>query len=86
MLVGHFLLTRMPSRTLIPTDPLNLVQLLSAAEQSPSACLPAGDLCISENERRVVSKEAWKKLKQYFPKAPEFPSNKECCSQCKVSE
>uniref|UniRef100_A0A8C0JC18 Ubiquitin carboxyl-terminal hydrolase 48 n=1 Tax=Chelonoidis abingdonii TaxID=106734 RepID=A0A8C0JC18_CHEAB len=47
---------------------------------------PHGDLCISENERRVVSKEAWKKLKQYFPKAPEFPSSKECCSQCKVSE
>uniref|UniRef100_A0A803XQJ8 Ubiquitin carboxyl-terminal hydrolase 48 n=1 Tax=Meleagris gallopavo TaxID=9103 RepID=A0A803XQJ8_MELGA len=47
---------------------------------------PHGDLCISENERRVVSKEAWKKLKQYFPKAPEFPSNKECCSQCKILE
>uniref|UniRef100_A0A8B9EWI2 Ubiquitin carboxyl-terminal hydrolase 48 n=1 Tax=Anser cygnoides TaxID=8845 RepID=A0A8B9EWI2_ANSCY len=47
---------------------------------------PHGDLCISENERRVVSKEAWKKLKQYFPKAPEFPNNKECCSQCKILE
>ncbi|XP_028920775.1 ubiquitin carboxyl-terminal hydrolase 48 isoform X6 [Ornithorhynchus anatinus] len=44
---------------------------------------PHGDLCISENERRVVSKEAWRKLKQYFPKAPEFPNYKECCSQCK---
>ncbi|XP_048823349.1 ubiquitin carboxyl-terminal hydrolase 48-like [Lagopus muta] len=60
---------------------------LSTVGQSPSpACLPAGDLCISENERRVVSKEAWKKLKQYFPKAPEFPNNKECCSQCKILE
>uniref|UniRef100_A0A8C3FN39 Ubiquitin carboxyl-terminal hydrolase 48 n=1 Tax=Chrysemys picta bellii TaxID=8478 RepID=A0A8C3FN39_CHRPI len=47
---------------------------------------PHGDLCISENERRVVSKEAWKKLKQYFPKAPEFPNSKECCSQCKILE
>ncbi|XP_051493315.1 ubiquitin carboxyl-terminal hydrolase 48 isoform X2 [Apus apus] len=47
---------------------------------------PHGDLCISENERRVVSKEAWEKLKQYFPKAPEFPNNKECCSQCKILE
>ncbi|XP_030363810.1 ubiquitin carboxyl-terminal hydrolase 48 isoform X6 [Strigops habroptila] len=45
-----------------------------------------GGLCISENERRVVSKEAWEKLKQYFPKAPEFPNNKECCSQCKILE
>ncbi|XP_054251052.1 ubiquitin carboxyl-terminal hydrolase 48 isoform X4 [Indicator indicator] len=47
---------------------------------------PHGDLCISENERRVVSKEAWEKLKQYFPKAPEFPNSKECCSQCKILE
>uniref|UniRef100_A0A8C3T766 Ubiquitin carboxyl-terminal hydrolase 48 n=1 Tax=Chelydra serpentina TaxID=8475 RepID=A0A8C3T766_CHESE len=47
---------------------------------------PHGDLCISENERRVVSKEAWKKLKQYFPKAPEFPNSRECCSQCKILE
>ncbi|KAM4646642.1 ubiquitin carboxyl-terminal hydrolase 48 isoform 6-T6 [Amazona ochrocephala] len=45
-----------------------------------------GGLCISENERRVISKEAWEKLKQYFPKAPEFPNNKECCSQCKILE
>lgn len=43
-----------------------------------------GELCISENERRLVSPEAWSKLQQYFPKAPEFPSHKECCSQCKV--
>ncbi|KAL2773243.1 ubiquitin carboxyl-terminal hydrolase 48 isoform d [Daubentonia madagascariensis] len=47
---------------------------------------PHGELCISENERRLVSKEAWSKLQQYFPKAPEFPSYKECCSQCKILE
>ncbi|OWK12811.1 hypothetical protein Celaphus_00014742 [Cervus elaphus hippelaphus] len=47
---------------------------------------PHGELCISENERRLVSKEAWSKLQQYFPKAPEFPSHKECCSQCKILE
>ncbi|KAM5247179.1 ubiquitin carboxyl-terminal hydrolase 48 isoform 10-T10 [Ctenodactylus gundi] len=47
---------------------------------------PHGELCISENERRLVSKEAWNKLQQYFPKAPEFPSYKECCSQCKILE
>lgn len=47
---------------------------------------PHGELCISENERRLVSKEAWTKLRQYFPKAPEFPSCKECCSQCKILE
>lgn len=48
--------------------------------------LTSGELCISENERRLVSKEAWSKLQQYFPKAPEFPSYKECCSQCKILE
>uniref|UniRef100_A0A2K5PIS3 Ubiquitin carboxyl-terminal hydrolase 48 n=1 Tax=Cebus imitator TaxID=2715852 RepID=A0A2K5PIS3_CEBIM len=48
--------------------------------------LLASTLCISENERRLVSKEAWSKLQQYFPKAPEFPSYKECCSQCKILE
>ncbi|XP_060267458.1 ubiquitin carboxyl-terminal hydrolase 48 isoform X16 [Ovis aries] len=47
---------------------------------------PHGELCISENERRLVSKEAWSKLQQYFPKAPEFPSSRECCSQCKILE
>ncbi|XP_045331999.1 ubiquitin carboxyl-terminal hydrolase 48 isoform X13 [Leopardus geoffroyi] len=47
---------------------------------------PHGELCISENERRLVSKEAWNKLQQYFPKAPEFPSYRECCSQCKILE
>lgn len=47
---------------------------------------PHGELSISENERRLVSQEAWSKLQQYFPKAPEFPSYKECCSQCKILE
>ncbi|XP_044523778.1 ubiquitin carboxyl-terminal hydrolase 48 isoform X4 [Gracilinanus agilis] len=47
---------------------------------------PHGNLCITENERRLVSKEAWGKLQQYFPKAPEFASYKECCSQCKILE
>uniref|UniRef100_A0A8C0JII4 Ubiquitin carboxyl-terminal hydrolase 48 n=1 Tax=Canis lupus dingo TaxID=286419 RepID=A0A8C0JII4_CANLU len=32
--------------------------------------LSKGELCISENERRLVSKEAWSKLQQYFPKLP----------------
>ncbi|XP_078186808.1 ubiquitin carboxyl-terminal hydrolase 48 isoform X9 [Callithrix jacchus] len=60
------------------------------AEQSNGkmngSTLNKGELCISENERRLVSKEAWSKLQQYFPKAPEFPSYKECCSQCKILE
>ncbi|NP_001392882.1 ubiquitin carboxyl-terminal hydrolase 48 isoform 13 [Mus musculus] len=47
---------------------------------------PHGELSISENERRLVSQEAWSKLQQYFPKAPEFPSYRECCSQCKILE
>uniref|UniRef100_A0A8C3T7W9 Ubiquitin carboxyl-terminal hydrolase 48 n=1 Tax=Chelydra serpentina TaxID=8475 RepID=A0A8C3T7W9_CHESE len=59
---------------------------LYAEQKCSLGFLHAGDLCISENERRVVSKEAWKKLKQYFPKAPEFPNSRECCSQCKILE
>ncbi|XP_029422055.1 ubiquitin carboxyl-terminal hydrolase 48 isoform X9 [Nannospalax galili] len=47
---------------------------------------PHGGLSVSENERRLVSQEAWRKLQQYFPKAPEFPSYRECCSQCKILE
>ncbi|XP_029433962.1 ubiquitin carboxyl-terminal hydrolase 48 isoform X2 [Rhinatrema bivittatum] len=47
---------------------------------------PHGGLCISENERRVISEEAWQKLKNYFPKAPEFGINQESCSQCKILE
>ncbi|XP_007518887.1 ubiquitin carboxyl-terminal hydrolase 48-like [Erinaceus europaeus] len=45
-----------------------------------------GELCVSESERRLVSKKTWKKLQQYFPKAPKFPYYKECCSDCKILE
>ncbi|KAJ7306556.1 hypothetical protein JRQ81_009920 [Phrynocephalus forsythii] len=47
---------------------------------------PHGNLCISENERRVVSREAWEKLRQYFHNAPEFHSSRDSCSQCQVLE
>nr|XP_034974348.1 ubiquitin carboxyl-terminal hydrolase 48 isoform X2 [Zootoca vivipara] len=47
---------------------------------------PHGNLCISENERRVVSGEAWEKLQRYFRNAPEFPNSKDSCSQCKILE
>ncbi|XP_060115140.1 ubiquitin carboxyl-terminal hydrolase 48 [Heteronotia binoei] len=47
---------------------------------------PHGNLCISENERRVISKEAWKKLHCYFRSAPEFPTSQDSCSQCKILE
>ncbi|XP_033015280.1 ubiquitin carboxyl-terminal hydrolase 48 isoform X1 [Lacerta agilis] len=47
---------------------------------------PHGNLCISENERRVVSGEAWEKLQRYFRNAPEFPNSKDSCSQCKVAD
>uniref|UniRef100_A0A8D2L9K5 Ubiquitin carboxyl-terminal hydrolase 48 n=1 Tax=Varanus komodoensis TaxID=61221 RepID=A0A8D2L9K5_VARKO len=47
---------------------------------------PHGNLCISENERRAVSREAWEKLRCYFRFAPEFPSGKDSCSQCKILE
>ncbi|XP_055987291.1 ubiquitin carboxyl-terminal hydrolase 48-like isoform X1 [Sorex fumeus] len=45
-----------------------------------------GDLVITENERRLVSQEIWSKLQYYFPKAPEFSSDKESCPQCKSIE
>ncbi|XP_020637749.3 ubiquitin carboxyl-terminal hydrolase 48 isoform X1 [Pogona vitticeps] len=47
---------------------------------------PHGNLCISENERRVVSREAWEKLQCYFQNAPEFHSSQDSCSQCKILE
>nr|XP_060615160.1 ubiquitin carboxyl-terminal hydrolase 48-like [Anolis sagrei ordinatus] len=47
---------------------------------------PHGNLCTSEGERRVVSREAWETLQRYFPSAPEFPSSREPCSQCKLLE
>ncbi|XP_054857186.1 ubiquitin carboxyl-terminal hydrolase 48 isoform X1 [Eublepharis macularius] len=47
---------------------------------------PHGNLCVSENERRIVSREAWEKLCCYFQNAPEFPGSKDSCSQCKVLE
>lgn len=45
-----------------------------------------GGLCISEVERRIISEEAWKKLKQYFPKAPEFMFDRGPCEQCQILE
>ncbi|XP_015268118.1 PREDICTED: ubiquitin carboxyl-terminal hydrolase 48 isoform X3 [Gekko japonicus] len=47
---------------------------------------PHGNLCILENERRVVSKDAWEKLRCYFQGAPEFPTSQDSCSQCKILE
>uniref|UniRef100_A0A8C5PKN7 Ubiquitin carboxyl-terminal hydrolase 48 n=1 Tax=Leptobrachium leishanense TaxID=445787 RepID=A0A8C5PKN7_9ANUR len=45
-----------------------------------------GELCICESERKVITDEAWAKLKEYFPIAPEFRHDQESCSQCKVLE
>ncbi|KAM4651925.1 LOW QUALITY PROTEIN: ubiquitin carboxyl-terminal hydrolase 48 [Discoglossus pictus] len=45
-----------------------------------------GALCISESERKIISDAAWYKLREYFPKAPEFRYNHESCSQCKMLE
>ncbi|XP_053546203.1 ubiquitin carboxyl-terminal hydrolase 48 [Bombina bombina] len=47
---------------------------------------PHGGLCISECERKVISDLAWYKLKEYFPKAPEFRYNQESCLQCTLLE
>lgn len=48
-------------------------------------CVPsAGGLSIQETERKLVSPEVWAKLREYFPKAPEFSQNQEACQQCLV--
>ncbi|XP_006641945.1 ubiquitin carboxyl-terminal hydrolase 48 isoform X1 [Lepisosteus oculatus] len=41
-----------------------------------------GGLCISENDRKLISSEVWRKLKVYFPKAPEFSSTQDSCQEC----
>ncbi|XP_066546567.1 ubiquitin carboxyl-terminal hydrolase 48 isoform X3 [Amia ocellicauda] len=43
---------------------------------------PHGGLCISENERKLITTEVWDKLRVYFPKAPEFSSSQDSCQQC----
>ncbi|XP_063292765.1 ubiquitin carboxyl-terminal hydrolase 48 isoform X3 [Pelobates fuscus] len=45
-----------------------------------------GGLCICESERRVITDEAWFKLKEYFPNAPVFRHDQESCSHCKILE
>lgn len=37
-----------------------------------------------ETERKLVSSEVWKKLREYFPKAPEFSGNQQPCQECLV--
>uniref|UniRef100_H3BXY1 Ubiquitin carboxyl-terminal hydrolase 48 n=1 Tax=Tetraodon nigroviridis TaxID=99883 RepID=H3BXY1_TETNG len=45
-----------------------------------------GGLSIQETERKLVSPEVWAKLREYFPKAPEFSQNQEACQQCLMLE
>ncbi|XP_010773395.1 ubiquitin carboxyl-terminal hydrolase 48 [Notothenia coriiceps] len=45
-----------------------------------------GGLSILETERKLVSSEVWAKLREYFPKAPEFPQNQEPCQLCLTLE
>uniref|UniRef100_A0A8C5GT95 Ubiquitin carboxyl-terminal hydrolase 48 n=1 Tax=Gouania willdenowi TaxID=441366 RepID=A0A8C5GT95_GOUWI len=45
-----------------------------------------GALSILETERKLVSAEVWTKLREYFPKAPEFTPTHEACQQCLVRE
>ncbi|XP_013885848.1 ubiquitin carboxyl-terminal hydrolase 48 isoform X1 [Austrofundulus limnaeus] len=45
-----------------------------------------GALCILETERKLVSTEVWSKLRNYFPKAPEFNQNQDPCQQCLTLE
>uniref|UniRef100_UPI0037E73434 ubiquitin carboxyl-terminal hydrolase 48 isoform X2 n=1 Tax=Semicossyphus pulcher TaxID=241346 RepID=UPI0037E73434 len=45
-----------------------------------------GGLSILETERKLVSSEVWTKLREYFPKAPEFTKNQEACQQCLTLE
>uniref|UniRef100_A0A674P5T5 Ubiquitin carboxyl-terminal hydrolase 48 n=1 Tax=Takifugu rubripes TaxID=31033 RepID=A0A674P5T5_TAKRU len=45
-----------------------------------------GGLSIQETERKLISVEVWAKLREYFPKAPEFSQNEEACPQCLMLE
>uniref|UniRef100_A0A3Q1DG67 Ubiquitin carboxyl-terminal hydrolase 48 n=1 Tax=Amphiprion ocellaris TaxID=80972 RepID=A0A3Q1DG67_AMPOC len=45
-----------------------------------------GGLSILETERKLVSSDVWTKLREYFPKAPEFTENQEPCQQCLTLE
>ncbi|XP_049895283.1 ubiquitin carboxyl-terminal hydrolase 48 isoform X1 [Epinephelus moara] len=45
-----------------------------------------GGLSILETERKLVSTEVWTKLREYFPKAPEFTQNQQPCQQCLTLE
>ncbi|XP_028302425.1 ubiquitin carboxyl-terminal hydrolase 48 isoform X2 [Gouania willdenowi] len=45
-----------------------------------------GALSILETERKLVSAEVWTKLREYFPKAPEFTPTHEACQQCLALE
>ncbi|XP_075952864.1 ubiquitin carboxyl-terminal hydrolase 48 isoform X1 [Anarhichas minor] len=45
-----------------------------------------GALSILETERKLVSSEVWTKLREYFPKAPEFTQNQDSCQQCLTLE
>uniref|UniRef100_A0A3Q0RJ62 Ubiquitin carboxyl-terminal hydrolase 48 n=1 Tax=Amphilophus citrinellus TaxID=61819 RepID=A0A3Q0RJ62_AMPCI len=45
-----------------------------------------GGLSILETERKLVSPEVWTKLREYFPKAPEFTQNQDPCQQCLTLE
>ena len=44
-----------------------------------------GNLCMSEDARKLVSEEVWLKCKKYFPQAPEFLSNARVCDICAAS-
>lgn len=45
-----------------------------------------GALSILETERKLVSTEVWTKLREYFPRAPEFTHMQEPCRQCLVGD
>uniref|UniRef100_A0A3B5LMN2 Ubiquitin carboxyl-terminal hydrolase 48 n=1 Tax=Xiphophorus couchianus TaxID=32473 RepID=A0A3B5LMN2_9TELE len=45
-----------------------------------------GALSILETERKLVSTEVWTKLREYFPRAPEFTHMQEPCRQCLTLE
>lgn len=44
-----------------------------------------GNLCVEENNRRLVPEEVWRMLKKYFPNVNEFTSDASPCGDCKVS-
>ena len=51
----------------------------------PFLCFCVDQLALDEGCRRLVSRDIWRRLRTYFPAAPEYRVDAEVCSRCRVS-